>query len=1062
MPGRSQPRHPMKKRFSALINFKILLTTALATLSWVMLGGSALANIGGNLDQFANGGTSSPTPGWQNGNLGSGNSTYKETKSVPFRFFVTGLADSTTYSFTIQAAWTKSGKHTYDYFTSYDRTESSAIATAGGPISNTATPAPNDSTTPSVIATFLDPRNQANWDFSNRPGGVAPANFFPAGFPLESPSFNLVGYHIASVSLGQYYFTDGPGTDLDINIDVTFTTTAGLSGDKSAGFFWGGHLGSGLPATWGLNNGASSASGSSFHMSTDGVGGGQDKSMQAGAVVCVDPDCSFSGSLSVNTPSNDNLYSATVTTYAAYLWAVSGNAAVTIDGSKTGTTVNVDVAASASGTFTISLTVADDFGCDKTCSKVVAISSPPPPQGCTISGPQVICATKENTYSVGAQSGVTYTWTIDTDSAGATITTPGGTTDNSAGITATQPGSFNIHVVVSNGNVAEDTFCDLPVTVCSTEITKGSIDACYQTQAQAEAAALDATTFISTCPGNVTKKASTTGDCTATITVTVTDSCGDQTVTYDTRIDGTPPNPPSAPDDVNGQCDSDVPAKSDLTATDDCDGDIKVSPTDSAKVADATGCGYTITRTWTFTDKCGNESSVSQIIHIQDTTKPVAPSAPDDVNGQCDSDVPAKSDLTATDNCDGDIKVSPVDSAKAADAKGCGYTITRTWTFTDKCGNESSVSQIIHIQDTTKPVAPSAPDDVNGQCDSDVPAKSDLTATDNCDGDIKVSPVDSAKVADAKGCGYTITRTWTFTDKCGNSSSVSQKIHIQDTTAPIIHCPPAASVGAADSLDPAVNSSLGVATATDNCDQTPTVTYKDGATTGDCPKTFVRTWTAVDDCLNSSTCTQTITVFCPSLFLDTVRCTLPNNTLQLTYTPDSKKVGCYKLNATVPGSFYTSLTYTAPANTPVGTLVTFKITLPYPWITSGANPIHAYDSVTSTISGGQTCLTPGKLIFTANTKQTIALNDYVSPALGSPSKIVTVTVPLPATRFIYLDVHADYGLVGIPGTSGLGKGNLTAGFLDAELKCGAGAVLIPGKQGYSFGATQVFTVNVFK
>src|SRR5438093_1382030 len=76
-----------------------------------------------NLDQLANGGTSDPTPGWQNGSLNGGNSTYKETKSVPFRYFVSGLANSTTHFFTIQAAWTDGGKHTYDYFTTVDQTE---------------------------------------------------------------------------------------------------------------------------------------------------------------------------------------------------------------------------------------------------------------------------------------------------------------------------------------------------------------------------------------------------------------------------------------------------------------------------------------------------------------------------------------------------------------------------------------------------------------------------------------------------------------------------------------------------------------------------------------------------------------------------------------------------------------------------------------------------------------------------------------------------------------------------------------------------------------------------
>ncbi|HUN81751.1 MAG TPA: hypothetical protein VMV81_09615, partial [Phycisphaerae bacterium] len=49
----------------------------------------------------------------------------------------------------------------------------------------------------------------------------------------------------------------------------------------------------------------------------------------------------------------------------------------------------------------------------------------------------------------------------------------------------------------------------------------------------------------------------------------------------------------------------------------------------------------------------------------------------------------------------------------------------------------------------------------------------------------------------------------------------------------------------------------GSATATDNCDPNPTITYSD-CITGTCPKSIVRTWKAKDMCGNQVTCTQTI------------------------------------------------------------------------------------------------------------------------------------------------------------------------------------------------------------
>ena len=198
---------------------------------------------------------------------------------------------------------------------------------------------------------------------------------------------------------------------------------------------------------------------------------------------------------------------------------------------------------------------------------------------------------------------------------------------------------------------------------------------------------------------------------------------------------------------------------------------------------------FSIVRTWTFTDVCGNESSVSQNIAINDNTVPVAPSAPADFTGQCADDVPMPIDLTAVDNCDGDITVSPTDELTPGSCAN-NFTIVRTWTFTDVCGNASSVSQTITVNDDIAPVAPAAPATVTVQCAADVPAAVDLTAVDNCDGDITVSPTD---VMTPGSCAnnFTIVRTWTFTDVCGNESSVSQNITINDNTVPVAPSAPA-------------------------------------------------------------------------------------------------------------------------------------------------------------------------------------------------------------------------------------------------------------------------------
>ncbi|NND51254.1 MAG: hypothetical protein HKN54_02535, partial [Flavobacteriaceae bacterium] len=122
-----------------------------------------------------------------------------------------------------------------------------------------------------------------------------------------------------------------------------------------------------------------------------------------------------------------------------------------------------------------------------------------------------------------------------------------------------------------------------------------------------------------------------------------------------------------------------------------------------------------------------------------------------------------------------------------------GLTVQRTYTLFDDLNNNQILDQgeefetclqNFRIQDTTAPVPPAAPADLNLQCASDVPPPVDLTATDNCDGDITVSP--TANITPGACINdFVMVRTWTFTDECGNTSSVSQTITVNDDTAPV-------------------------------------------------------------------------------------------------------------------------------------------------------------------------------------------------------------------------------------------------------------------------------------
>ena len=178
------------------------------------------------------------------------------------------------------------------------------------------------------------------------------------------------------------------------------------------------------------------------------------------------------------------------------------------------------------------------------------------------------------------------------------------------------------------------------------------------------------------------------------------------------------------------ECDQDIPA-SIATFGDACDDLLDVQVNDQIVPQD---CQYYIIRTWTATDDCGNSISTSQNIFVVDNTDPILVGVPASMEVQC-SDIPAPAVVTATDNCDDNVV--PV-YTQAIGSGNCPYTITRTWTATDNCGNTVSSSQILTVIDTIDPVLVGVPADATVEC-TDIPAPAEVNATDNCADDLIVS-----------------------------------------------------------------------------------------------------------------------------------------------------------------------------------------------------------------------------------------------------------------------------------------------------------------------------------
>ena len=260
----------------------------------------------------------------------------------------------------------------------------------------------------------------------------------------------------------------------------------------------------------------------------------------------------------------------------------------------------------------------------------------------------------------------------------------------------------------------------------------------------------------------------------------------------------------------------------------------------------------------TLTVSDGTENvSCTATITVVDGSAPVLPNPPLNLNLECASNISPPLDLTATDNCDGDITVSPQQQVIFGNCIN-DFTLVRTWTFTDANDNTSSVSQVISVLDTLAPALPTAPANLYLECASDVPPLMDLTATDNCNGDITVSPTAQITTG-ASANDFTEIRTWTFSDICGNSSSVSQTIVVFDDTAPVAVCK-----NVTVQLDAAGNASITETDvdngSNDNCGKSSSVLSRTEFTCADLLGPRPVTLTVYDPNNNTASCSANVWV----------------------------------------------------------------------------------------------------------------------------------------------------------------------------------------------------------
>jgi hypothetical protein len=167
----------------------------------------------------------------------------------------------------------------------------------------------------------------------------------------------------------------------------------------------------------------------------------------------------------------------------------------------------------------------------------------------------------------------------------------------------------------------------------------------------------------------------------------------------------------------------------------------------------------------------------------------------------------------------------------------------------------------------------------------------------------------------------------------------------------------------------------------------------------------------------------------------------------------SKLASGFTLVASNPGQF----AYNVFFNGTVGTPIMLSISVPYPFVTHGTNPVQVFSNFG--LQSG--CFLPIDNVsngFTI-TPSAIGLTDYGTQALGS-TVTITVSGNVPSSGMVYLTVHLGYGLKG----SSFGRSG------DDATSPSTGRVVIPDDATYSFSVSAssltetqtVMSENVFK
>ena len=247
-------------------------------------------------------------------------------------------------------------------------------------------------------------------------------------------------------------------------------------------------------------------------------------------------------------------------------------------------------------------------------------------------------------------------------------------------------------------------------------------------------------------------------------------------------VDTVPPYFANIPEDITVTDTADIQPVYSIVAFDDCDQQPEVAY-DQTEVIN--GCEKIITRTWVATDDCGSTAVGTQVVtylidpFITMTSLLVGLNNNDTIAIQCGDPLPlfTAADVAATNDCLIGATVALDTTFYSTNCQTDGYLelIRYRWTATATNGITATFHTFVEIIDTIPPAFNTfvEPQISISHPDSILPATL-ISAIDNCGNEVTVT-VNESLFGDGD-CGSVITRLWTATDQCGNTTTLTQQL----------------------------------------------------------------------------------------------------------------------------------------------------------------------------------------------------------------------------------------------------------------------------------------------